>query len=281
VTARVLHVSDLHIGRRDTLEPVAALKELVSQLRPDLVLATGDLAHRGRRHQLAYAREILEDVGAEYLAVPGNHDIPYTFPARFTRTFAEWERVFGPVEPVFDSDELMVVGMNSVRPWRQQGGAVKDNALQWATARLRETPPSALRIVALHHHLAAPPWRAARKRPLKQRGRVLAALAGAGAELVVGGHVHQASIAELREFRAAEGGRAGSLVLATAPGLGRPRPHRSGEAQGLNVYETDGRVLTVVTLAWDGGSFAEIGRRAFPRRLPERKFTRANFRSGI
>ncbi|MGH3066198.1 MAG: metallophosphoesterase family protein [Gaiellaceae bacterium] len=266
MTARVLHVSDLHIGRRDTLEPVAALKKLVSRLHPELVLATGDLAHRGRRDELARAHEILENLGAPYLAVPGNHDIPYTFPARFTRTFAEWERAFGPVERVFASDGLVVVGMSSVRPWRQQGGAVEDTELRRASSRLREAPPSALRVVALHHHLAAPPWRAARKRPLSRRGHVLTALGEASAELVVGGHVHQASIAEIREFQATGGGRAGSLVLATAPGLGRPRPHRSGEAQGLNVYEAESDVLTVVTLVWDGSSFAEIGRRAFPRR---------------
>ena len=266
MTARVLHVSDLHIGRRDAQEPVAALQQLVSQVQPDLLLATGDLAHRGRRVELERARTILEGFGIPYLAVPGNHDIPYTVPARFTRPFAEWKRVFGPPEPVHESDGLVVVGLNSVRPWRQQGGAVEEGALHGATARIRNAPTSALRVIALHHHLAAPPWRAARKRPLKRRRSVLAALADAGAELVVGGHVHQASITELREFQAAVERRAGSLVLTTAPGLGRPRPHRSGEAQGLNVYESDDGWLTAVTFVWDGGAFSEVGRRVFPRR---------------
>jgi 3',5'-cyclic AMP phosphodiesterase CpdA len=265
VTARVLHVSDLHIGRRDAHEPNAALRQLVSQLRPDLVLATGDLAHRGRRVELERAREILESLEASYLVVPGNHDIPYTFPARFTRPFAEWERVFGHVEQIYASDALVVVGLNSVRPWRQQGGAVEDSELRQAAARIREAPESALRIVALHHHLAAPPWRAARKRPLRRRGQVLTVLAEAGAELVVGGHVHQASITEVREFQSAADDRKGSLVLATAPGFGRPRPHRSGEAQGLNVYESDAQTVTVVTFTWDGFSFVEIGRRSFQR----------------
>jgi len=265
VTARVLHVSDLHIGRRDAHEPSAALGQLVSKLQPDLVLATGDLAHRGRRVELERAREILESLDARYLVVPGNHDIPYTFPARFTRTFAEWESIFGPVEQIYASDGLVVVGLNSVRPWRQQGGAVEDAAVHQAVARVREAQDSALRIVALHHHLAAPPWRAARKRPLRRRSQVLAALADAGAELVVGGHVHQASVTEVREFQAAAGRRTGSLVLATAPGFGRPRPHRSGEAQGLNVYESDPQTLTILTYAWGGRSFAEVGRRSFRR----------------
>lgn len=265
MTARILHVSDLHIGRRDEQEPHAALQRLVSQVQPTLVLATGDLAHRGRRTELERGREVLESLGIPLLAVPGNHDIPYSIPARFTRPFTEWERTFGPAESAYESDELVVVGLNSVRPWRQQGGAVEDGAMQRAVARLREAPARALRVVALHHHLAAPPWRAARKRPLSRRGQVLRRLAAAGAELIVGGHVHQASVTELREFQAAADGRTGSLVLATAPGFGRPRPHRSGEAQGLNVYESNLQTLTILTLAWDGTSFAEVARRSFRR----------------
>jgi hypothetical protein len=117
----------------------------------------------------------------------------------------------------------------------------------------------------LHHHLAAPPWRAARKRPLWQRDHVLNSLASAGAELVVGGHVHQAGIAERREFEALEDGATRSLVLATAPGLGRPRPRRRGEARGVNVYECDASALAVTSFAWDGSGYAEIGRRSFRR----------------
>ena len=63
---------------------------------------------------------------------------------------------------------------------------------------------SALTVVALHHHLAAPPWRAARRCPLSGRDGVLRALVAAGVELVVGGHVHQGAISERREFRVLE-----------------------------------------------------------------------------
>jgi 3',5'-cyclic AMP phosphodiesterase CpdA len=245
--------------------PHAALEELAARTGPDLLVATGDLAHRGKRSELERAHALVTRLAIPLLAVPGNHDIPYTVPARFTQPFAEWERVFGSTEPVHESQDLVVVGMSSVRPWRQQGGAVPGGMLETATARIRDAPKQALRIVALHHHVTAPPWRAARKRPLKRRGDVLAALSAAGAELIIGGHVHQASVSEVREFQARENERAGSVVLATAAGLGRPRPHRSGEALGLNVYESDAQTLTVVTFAWDGTTFSEVGRRSFAR----------------
>lgn len=234
-------------------------------MRPELLVATGDLSHRGRPDQLARAAELLRGLGLALLAVPGNHDIPYTFPARFTSTFAEWERVFGPREPTYSSERLFVVGVSSVRPWRQQGGALTSAQLARLEARLREAPSGTLRAVALHHHLAAPPWRAPRKRPLHRRDEVLQRLAGAGAELILGGHVHQAGMAERREFEALENGPRRSLVLATAPGFGRPRPRRRGEARGVNVYHAEVETLTVTTYAWDGAAFLEVGRRSFPR----------------
>ena len=253
------------MGHGEAWEPLAALGELIADLQPTLLVATGDMAHRGRRQELETAATLLRGLGLPFLAVPGNHDIPYTIPARFTRTFADWEHVFGETEPVHADDGVVVVGLNSVRPWRQQGGALDDEPLDRAMARLQEGHPDALRVVALHHHLAAPPWRAARKRPLSRRDDVLRKLVAAGTELVVGGHVHQGGIAERREFKVLEEGPRRALVLATAPALGRPRPKRREEARGLNVYEAEPASLTVRTYAWDGQALLEVGRRTFAR----------------
>lgn len=265
MAVRILHLTDLHMGHGEAWEPLAALTELIAQLEPRLLLATGDLAHRGRLRELEGAASLLTSLGLPVVAVPGNHDIPYTFPGRFTRTFEAWEEVFGPTEPVHAADGVVVVGLNSVRPWRQQGGAVDDGPLQEAMQRVREAPAGALRVVAVHHHLAAPPWRAARKRPLSRRDHVLRAFLEAGVDLVVAGHVHQAGVADRREFRAIEEVSRRSIVLATAPGLGRPRPHRKEESRGLNVYEADDAELAITTFAWDGLAFEEVGRRTFLR----------------
>jgi 3',5'-cyclic AMP phosphodiesterase CpdA len=265
VAARILHVSDPHIGRGEDLAALHAVRDLGAELRPDLLVATGDMSHRGREAQLRRSAEILAGLGLPLLAVPGNHDIPYTFPARFTRTFVEWERAYGETEPLHSSDSLVVAGLNSVRPWRQQGGALGAEQISRAAARLRDAPAGAYRVVALHHHLAAPPWPAARKKPVRHRDDVLRALAEAGAELVLSGHVHQAALAERREFVALEDGSRRSLVLASGPGIGRPRPHRAGETRGVNVYDVGQDSLTVTTLIWDGNEFVESGHRVFPR----------------
>lgn len=253
------------MGHSEAWEPLHSLRELVDELDPELVLATGDLSHRGRRSELEAAAALLTSLERPLLAVPGNHDLPYTVPARFTRTFDEWEAVFGTTEPSYASEGLAVAGACSARPWRFQGGALEAGRLGEAARRLMGAPQQALRVLALHHHLAAPPWRAARKRPLAKRDEVLRTLVAGGVELVVGGHVHQGAIAERREFITLEEGPRRALVLATAPGLGRPRPERHEEARGFNVYEADETLLAVRTYAWNGHAFVEVGRRSFER----------------
>jgi 3',5'-cyclic AMP phosphodiesterase CpdA len=270
VTGRILHISDLHLGRGATSEPITALRELIPGLAPEILVVTGDLTHRGRRAELERARELLESLGLPLLAVPGNHDIPYALPTRFTRTREGWERVFGTTEPVYTSDRLAVVGLNSVRPWRQQGGALESSQLDRFAPKLEGARAGALRTAALHHHLAAPPWRAAHKRPVRHRDLVLQRFASARVELVLSGHVHQSGVAERREFEVVEHDQRSSIVLATVAGFGRPRPQRRGEALGFNVYESDPETISVGTWSWFSGAFAEVGRRTFQRREPER-----------
>jgi hypothetical protein len=76
------------------------------------------------------------------------------------------------------------------------------------------------------------------------RSKVLRRLAAAGAELILGGHVHQTTIVERRDFEVVPGA-ASSCILATAPGLGRPRPNRAHEARGVLVHRADDAELAL------------------------------------
>jgi 3',5'-cyclic AMP phosphodiesterase CpdA len=266
VPTRILHVSDLHIGTREAPEIVAPLARLLEVSQPELIVASGDLTHRGRPAQHERAATFLRSLGPPVLAVPGNHDIPYTFPKRFTRPFHEFEQRWETAEPVFSSPLVHVVGLNSVRPWRQQSGGLRSAQLRRALEVLREAPTGSLRVVVLHHHLIAPPWRAARKRPVSRRNHVLATLVESGAELILAGHVHQGAVSERREFQVSSGGERG-VTVSVAPGLGQPRPKRLGEARGLHVYEAERSHLTVLTYVWRDGDWGLTGLRRFPRGL--------------
>jgi len=263
VTATLLHVSDLHAGTHEEREAEQALARLVERFEPQIVVASGDLAHRGRRQQLERAAEVLRSLGPPVLAVPGNHDLPYTL-MRFVRPWAEFERVWETTEPTASPPELHVVGLNSARPFRHQGGALSSAQLDRATERLGAAAPGALRVAVLHHHLLGAPWRAARKRPVSRRNHVLRRLVDAGADLILAGHIHQAAVSERHEFEVV-GDEARTAVVAIAPGLGQPRPRRLGEARGLHLHEADAEAIVVRTFRWAGGDWTLAAERRFLR----------------
>jgi acyl-CoA synthetase (NDP forming) len=95
---------------------------------------------------------------------------------------------------------------------------------------------------------------------------VLRSLVGAGADLILAGHIHQAALSERHEFEVVEGD-VRAAVVSIAPGLGQPRPQRLGEARGLHVYEIGERTLTADTYIWRGGDWGLTARRTFPRGL--------------
>jgi 3',5'-cyclic AMP phosphodiesterase CpdA len=260
---RILHVSDLHTGTREDPQVEAALAQLIERVEPELIVASGDLTHRGLRDQHERAARFLRSFGLPLLAIPGNHDIPYSFPARFTSTFAEFERLWETTEPVYRSEGVLIVGLNSVRAWRHQSGGLRQRQLDWAAQQLAAAPDGALRVVVMHHQMIGAPWRS-RKKPVARRNHVLGCLVDSGAELILGGHIHQATLAERHEFEVIHGDVRG-VTVSIAPGLGQPRPSRRGEARGLHIYEAGERAIGIETYTWRDDGWGLTAVRRFPR----------------
>jgi 3',5'-cyclic AMP phosphodiesterase CpdA len=260
---RLLHLSDLHVGTHEEPRIEPGLADLIERVDPELIVASGDLTHRGRPAQHDRAAAFLKSLGRPIVAVPGNHDIPYTPIARFTRTFDQFERYWETTEPIYRSERLHLVGLNSVRPWRHQSGRIRAAQLAGTAERLAEAAAGALKVVVLHHHLLGAPWRS-KKKPVAARSSVLAGLVDAGAELILAGHIHQAAISERHEFEVVSGDIRG-VTVAIAPGLGQPRPNRRGEARGLLVVEAEDDELSVQTYIWRGDDWGLTAIRRFPR----------------
>ena len=263
MATRILHVSDLHFGARDDPSIERGIGALVERVAPELIVASGDLTHRGRPEQHDKAAGFLRGLGTPLFTVPGNHDIPYTLPARFTRPWAEFERVWTTPEQVYSANGAHVVGLNSVRPWRHQSGGLSDEQLSRATSRLQDAPENALRVVVLHHQMVGAPWRS-RKKPVARRTHVLAKLVDCGAELILGGHIHQGTVSERHEFEVISGAARG-VVVSIAPGLGQPRPNRRGEARGAVVYSADDDSIRIETYIWRDEDWGLTAVRTFPR----------------
>jgi 3',5'-cyclic AMP phosphodiesterase CpdA len=262
VTARILHVSDPHFGAGPDAAIELGLGALVERVEPDLIVASGDLTHRAKRVQHEAAARFLRSLGPPLLAVPGNHDMPWTW-RRLTGPFAEFERVWQTTEPLFQSETLHVVGLNSARPWRHQSGGIRTAQIARAREHFAAAPGGALRVVVLHHHLIGAPWRS-RKKPVSHRNAVLAGLVDAGAELILAGHIHQAAVSERHEFEVVADGLRG-VTVSVAPGLGQPRPSRRGEARGVHTYTVSPEEIEVETSVWRGDDWTRTAVRRFSR----------------
>lgn len=186
----VLHVSDTHFGT-ERPEVVQALVALAHQQRPSVVVLSGDITQRARPAQFEAARQFVERLGAPALVLPGNHDIAlFDLWARFTRPYARFSAAFGPVlEPVHASHNLLVIGVNTTRAARHKHGEVSLEQIGRVSSQLRQATPEQLRVVVVHQP-AAVILESDINNLLRGHAAALKAWAAAGADLVLGGHIH-------------------------------------------------------------------------------------------
>lgn len=191
----LFHVSDLHFGYEDR----AALDWFVAEIereQPAAVLCTGDLTMRGSAREFALAREWLTALPAPVALVPGNHDVPYYHHLlrRMTRPYQRYRALAAEVAEGFDLPGIAVVPLKTIAraQWRLNWskGRVSNADLDAATTALERQRDQALRIVIGHHPLVD----ADTESSGSTRGgrRALGALARAGAQVVLSGHVHDA-----------------------------------------------------------------------------------------
>jgi 3',5'-cyclic AMP phosphodiesterase CpdA len=187
----LLHISDTHFG---TEEPpvVAALQALVREQQPDAVILSGDITQRARSAQFAAARRFCDSLGVErLLALPGNHDIPlYNVAARLFAPYAGYKACFGDeLEPELEFADVLVIGVNTTRPERHKDGEVSPRQIERVVERLHRARREQLRVVVTHQPACV-------MRPEDEKDRLhggekaVKAWAGAGADLVLGGHIH-------------------------------------------------------------------------------------------
>ena len=186
----LLHLSDTHFG---TEQPpvVEALVAMALELKPDLVVFSGDITQRARRKQFASARHFVDRLRAPALVLPGNHDIPlFNLWARVLHPYANYAREFGAdLDPIWESPDMLVVGVKTTRRYRHKDGEVSAEQTARVVERLRRATPSQLRIVVTHQpvHVIGTHDES---NVLRGAAAAVKAWAAAGADLVLGGHIH-------------------------------------------------------------------------------------------
>ena len=200
-------------------EMVARLKD---EIRPDLVLITGDLTKDGERLSHAYVKGKLDELrasGIQTLVIPGNHDrgdnvdaVVYdgavSTPAEvatdewFAALYADYgygetsERepttLTYACEPVGD---LVVIGIDSGIE-----GVLSEETLSWVTGKAKAAANSGKHVIAMMHHPLIPHVTKAEMLVptyvVSNYDHIREALIDAGVKVIFTGHFHTSDIAK-------------------------------------------------------------------------------------
>jgi 3',5'-cyclic AMP phosphodiesterase CpdA len=187
----VLHISDTHFGTEDP-PVVLALQALAAELEADALVFSGDITQRARASQFAAARAFCDSLRIpKLLVLPGNHDIPlFNVFARVVSPYGNYRAAFGrELEPVMELADACFIGVNTTHPERHKNGEVSPEQVARVAGLLCKVPRQKLRVVVTHQPACVLREEDADDR-LRGGEEAIRAWSDAGADLVLGGHIH-------------------------------------------------------------------------------------------
>jgi len=153
----IAQITDLHVVERgekmggmvDTnsmaMKAVTHLKALVP--KPDVVLATGDLADHGSAGEYALLREMLDSLELPYYLIPGNHDrraaLLNAFPEHAQATAS------GFVQYVVDDYAARLIALDTIIEGHDEGLLCRER-LAWLDETLHGAPDRPT-LIFMHH----------------------------------------------------------------------------------------------------------------------------------
>ena len=185
----IAHISDLHFGRTKTsLEK--ALKVIIEERSPDLIIVSGDITQRATALQFHAARKFISSLSCPIFMVPGNHDVPlYSVWRRFFRPYTLYRRYISEdLEPQYEDEEMVVVGVNTVRIFKIMEGRVNIKQMARVKAVFAAALPNKIKILVSHHPFNMPLGH--RKSPLARARLFWKSQIDTEIDLILSGHLH-------------------------------------------------------------------------------------------
>ncbi len=210
--SRIVFLSDLHLSHThgffwDNFRRAAAAAEAA---RPEAVIVPGDLCINGpdSDEEMAFAATALRGIGAEVLALPGNHDVgdepPGQDPAQIIdgARLARWHGYLGPDRFARHVGAWLLIGVNA----QLFGSGLPQEAEQadWLADRLEEPAGKPVALI-LHkplfvEHVGEDQPTVASVNPAP-RARLLDLCRRGGVRMVISGHLHAARDREVDGIR--------------------------------------------------------------------------------
>ena len=203
---RIAHISDLHCGELH-FEPSLLDRAIaeINELRPDIVICSGDLTTLGFKHEYQLARQYMDKIECESLVViPGNHDSRNV-------GYVHFEELFGERNSVLRKGGVTIVAVDSSEPDLDHG-QIGRGRYPWIEKEFKAEPAD-LRIFVLHHHLLPVPGTGRERNVVYDAGDVIECLLRSGVQLVLSGHKHVPYAWRLEDLFVVNTGTVSSLRL--------------------------------------------------------------------
>ncbi len=201
---KLVQISDLHIGglfKQDAFNTI--VKEVNDDLKPDVIIISGDLTDDGLLFQFEQARKEIDRFNCPNLIVfPGNHDYRHTGYLLFKKFFPFTKQIYE-----FDAN-IVVVTLGTARPDRDEGEVGHRQSI-WMEETLGKYNNFKTKIVAMHHHLIAiPDTGYTNVVGISDAGDTLRACLESKVDLVLCGHKHRPWLWNLGTLKIAYAGTA-------------------------------------------------------------------------
>jgi 3',5'-cyclic AMP phosphodiesterase CpdA len=266
----VLHASDFQCGRPYRPAAADALVRLAAEADPDVVVVSGDLTQRAKRHEYALAKTLLARLPGPQVVTPGNHDVPlFRVWERLATPYRNWRECIGPdLDTVTRLDGATFVALDSAAPRRAiVNGRIGEDQIDFARRAFEAAPPADVRALVVHHHFV-PVADRTDGRTLPRAGEHLSAFEAMGVDLVLGGHVHQTHLTTSSDILG-ERGRPGIPLIAcgtTTSRRGRGPEERRNSLNLVRVRHDDIEIVPHV-MNEGGAAFEPREPVVLPRRV--------------
>ncbi|CEK11066.1 metallophosphoesterase family protein [Legionella hackeliae] len=193
---KIAHISDLHFGMHQTEVMDAFLQDITAQ-QPELTIVSGDLTQRAKNYQFELALSFLNQIAGTVLVVPGNHDVPlYKIFARLINPYKGYNHCIGELFKMkFVNDEIAILGVNSVNPFRIKKGKLAVKTLEMIS-NFFTVEHKKVNILFFHHnfdHIAG------LHKPLENEEQFLEHLQRSNVDIVCTGHLHYANVGMIKK----------------------------------------------------------------------------------
>ena len=268
----LLHISDLHFGPPFVPEIGEALLQSAAELRPDVVVCSGDFTQRAKPEQFRAARKFLDALPrVPLVTTPGNHDIPlYRVSERLLQPYALYQEHISPqLESVLETHGAVIAAINTTDPLRRiTNGRVGRAQIDFCEDAFRRAGPGKVRIVVAHHHFAPAPDYDSTGDVMNRAREALERFTQMEVDLILGGHLHRAYIGNSLDVHPGPDRSSGIIIAQCGTSTsqrGRAREREKNSFNLIKVGEDVARITHYMHFS-ERGAFEPVSRHIFPRR---------------